>query len=166
MSSEFRIEKVPIPAVVSMANGTKFTGHFFVRAGVGPGHVDEDVRDVLNSEERFFPFHVGPAEQTEVHLINRRHVAIVWLRKPDVEAEIAGSVGITPRKFATLLLSNGESVGGSLRVVMPSGRTRVSDYVNAEETFCYVEGPEGLAIVNLEQVVDVLTFTAAMREDD
>jgi hypothetical protein len=168
MSSEYRIEKVPVPATVVLSNGVEMSGHFFQRPGPVPGEPGEDVRAALNTPERFFPFHAKSdgGAPAQVHLLNRRHVVLVRLGDPAGESTLAGSTGITPRKFATLLLSNGESVSGVFRVAMPSGRTRISDYANSEERFCYLEGPEGVFIVNLDETVDILTFSGAAGDEE
>jgi hypothetical protein len=166
MSAEYRIEKVPVFATITMASGATMRGEFYRRMGLAPSVGEEDIRDILNASERFFPFHTegGDAETPQVRLVNRAQVVWVRLGDPRVESELANSTRLTPREFATLVLTTGQQLSGTFRIVMPSGRTRISDYVNAEERFCYLEGADGVFIVNLDHVADILTFEGAAGE--
>jgi hypothetical protein len=67
--------------------------------------------------------------------------------EPMYEFGIGRQVGI--------LLSTGRRIEGVVRVYLPAGRDRLSDYARGGERFRYVEAPEGTFIVNFAHVVEL-----------
>jgi hypothetical protein len=54
-----------------------------------------------------------------------------------------------------MLLSNGRTIEGCVRVYQPTGRDRLSDYARAPQVFHYVETPQGTLIVNTAHIVEL-----------
>jgi hypothetical protein len=60
-----------------------------------------------------------------------------------------------------MALSNGTTLAGCVRVYRPQGRDRLSDYTRTPEVFRYLEAADGIYIVNLRHVVQLLELGEA-----
>jgi hypothetical protein len=152
--SEFRIEKRRAEAALTLATGTTVQGCFFLSGSSASRTGPERVADLLNAETGFFPFelHAGGSPQTVLY--NRTHLLLVALLEEPVESQSAPDYSIAKERAVRILLSNGSSVEGQVRVYRPSGRDRLSDYARAPEAFRYVETAGGTVIVNADHIVE------------
>ena len=132
---EFKVPKRGVTSSVRMCDGSILEATLFVPKS-GPDGAPGRVIDRLNDEgERFVPAKVGGRHE----LLNTDR--IVWVRletaevtaDPVVPASHAHDVGVT--------LSDGATVEGTVRFVMPPERSRLLDYCNAAPTFILLEGP-------------------------
>jgi hypothetical protein len=149
--SEFRVEKRRVTAVLTLSNGLAMPGSFFVAGGTARHAGLERVSDVLNSDTGFFPFEVQ--EGSETVLLHRDHVVMVALR----ENEASGDPGydVATQRIASLLLSSGKRVVGTVRVYRPWGRDRLSDWTHQGERFRYIETNEATLLINVDHVLEV-----------
>lgn len=153
--SEFRVEKAKAAAILTLSNGAKVGGVFFV-AGSSATHAGpERIADVLNAEDGFFPFEIDGPGGPQAVLYHRAHVVTVALVN-NGEPQRDPGYAVATRRFVSMLLSNGSRVTGAVRVYRPQGRDRLSDYARAPETFRYLETPGGTLIVNVAHVVELM----------
>ena len=159
--SEFSIEKRRAEADLTLATGTTVRGCFFLSGSTSSRSGPERVADLLNAETGFFPFevHTGSAPQTVLY--NRTQVLFVTLLEEPVESKLETDYSIAKERAVRILLSNGSSVEGQVRVYRPIGRDRLSDYARAPEAFRYVETAEGTVIVNADHIVEFRETTQA-----
>jgi len=154
--SEFRIEKSRAEAALTLTTGATVRGCFFL-SGSSPTHAPERIADLLNAETGFFPFELHGNEAPHTVLYNRTQLLLVALlegtREAD-EAQLAPDYSIARERGVRILLSNGHSVEGLVRVHRPTGRDRLSDYARQPETFRYVETSSGTVIVNADHIVE------------
>lgn len=151
--SEFRIEKERIDAVITLSNGDSAPGHFFVARASARTAGPERVGELLNAEPGFFPFETLDGHGTRTVLYNRRQVIMVALAEN--EARRDPGYDVATERFVSVLLSNGQRVAGSVRVHLPEGRDRLSDWARHADTFRYIEMGEGLLLVNIAHVLEV-----------
>jgi hypothetical protein len=153
--SEFRVEKRRAEAALTLTTGATVRGCFFLadsRAShVGP----ERVADLLNAEPGFFPFESKVEGRSSTALYNRSQVVMVTLLEDTIEAQLDPGYAVATERGVRILLSNGETVEGRVRVYRPTGRDRLSDYARAPETFRYVETAGPTVIVNSAHMVEL-----------
>ena len=152
-ASEFRVEKQRIDALLTLANGDSAPGHFFVARNSAHTAGPERVGELLNAEAGFFPFETLDGHGTRTVLYNRRHVIVVALG--DNEARRDPGYDVATERFVSLLLSNGERVIGSIRVYLPEGRDRLSDWARLADVFRYIEIGDTTLLVNIAHVIEV-----------
>jgi hypothetical protein len=153
--SEFRIEKRRAEANLTLTTGETVRGCFFL-AGSRASHVGpERVADLLNAEGGFFPFELAAEILPYTVMYNRSQVVLVTLLEDTIEAQLDPGYSVATEREVHILLSNGGTVDGRVRVYRPSGRDRLSDYARAQETFRYVETEESTLIVNTAHIVEL-----------
>jgi hypothetical protein len=158
--SEFRIEKNRAEAALTLTTGATVRGCFFL-SGSSPTHAPERIADLLNAETGFFPFELHGNETPHTVLYNRTQLVLVALVEGTGEAQMDPDYSIARERGVRILLSNGHSVEGLVRVHRPYGRDRLSDYARQPETFRYVETPGGTVIVNADHIVEFRETTEA-----
>jgi len=150
---EFRVEKRRVDATVTLSSGLSTRGCFFTAGAAATHDGPERVGDLLNSEGGFFPFEIHEAEGTRTVLYNRAHVIIVGLN--DNEEDRVPGYTVAPRRFVSILLSNGQRVVGFVRVYRPQGRDRLSDWTRQPDAFRYLETGDLTLLVNATHIVDI-----------
>ena len=118
---------------------------------VGP----ERVGDLLNAETGFFPFELNGDNSPHTVLYNRSQVILVTLLGETVEAQLDPGYTLATERVVEILLSNGSTVAGSVRVYRPAGRDRLSDYARLPDPFRYVETADGTVLVNCAHIVEL-----------
>jgi len=151
--SEFRVEKQRAGAVLTLSGGELTRGYFFVAGGSARHAGPERVGDLLNSEAVFLPFEIHDSAGVRTELINRHHVIMVAIG--DDEASRDPGYSVAKRRDVSILLSNNQRVMGAIRIHMPEGRDRLSDWLRDPEIFRYVETDETTLIVNMAHVIEV-----------
>lgn len=152
--SDLRVEKRRAAAELTLSTGGKVRGSFFL-AGSSATHAGpERIGDLLNGESGFFPFALDGRSPGETALYNRSQIVCVKLESTGEAALDPGYDLATERRVA-MLMSNGETITGAVRVYRPVGRDRLSDYARSSETFRYVEAPQTTFIVNTSHIVEL-----------
>lgn len=159
--SEFRIEKRRVAAVLTLTTGATVRGCFFLSGSNVSLSGPERVADLLNGETGFFPFELSAGGAPHTVLYNRRHLLLVALPEETAEAQLDAGYSVATERAIRILLSDGVSVEGRVRVYRPSGRDRLSDYARAPEAFRYVETATGTVIVNADHIVELRETTEA-----
>ena len=150
--SEFRFEKLRVPAELTLLSGPRVAGRFFVAGSASDHDGPERVSDLLNAEPGFFPFE--RADGTTA-LYNRAHLLSVALAPQAGEAEADPGFAVAKKLNVTLRLSNGEALSGSVPVYRPHGRDRLSDYAQAGSPFRYIITAGGELLVNAAHIVEI-----------
>jgi hypothetical protein len=160
MISEFRIEKTKTDAVLTLSEGGSVRGRFFVVSSMANDWGPERVKDLLNAESGFFPFEVGDVGRPRTVLFNRAHVVMVTLAGHEEPQRDPGYSAATTRSVS-VLLSNGTRVTGFVKIFLPQGRDRLSDYARGNEGFRYLESPGKTFIVNVSHIVELSETSGA-----
>jgi len=152
-SSEFRVEKERIDALLTLSNGDSAPGNFFVARNSARSNGQERVGELLNAEPGLFPFETLDGPGTRTVLFNRRHVIMVALSQH--EARRDPGYDVATERFVSVLLSNGRRVAGSVRVYRPEGRDGLSDWARQADPFRYIEMGDTTLLVNIAHVIEV-----------
>jgi hypothetical protein len=150
--SEFRFEKLRVPAELTLQSGPPVAGTFFVSGSASDHDGPERVGDLLNAEPGFFPFQRADGTTT---LYNRAHVLVAALGSQTREAQAEPGYAVAKKLGVTLRLSNGQAISGSVPVYRPRGRDRLSDYAQAGATFRYLLTDHGELLVNAAHIVEL-----------
>jgi len=151
--SVYRFEKRRIDATVTLSSGACTRGCFFA-AGDSLRHAGpERLIDLLNEESGFVPFEIRDALGIRTVLYNRIHILFIALEEND--ASLDPGYNVAKRRFVSILLSNGQSVAGAVRVYRPEGHDRLSDWTRQPETFRYLETSDMALLINSAHIVDV-----------
>ncbi len=156
--SEFRVEKSHARATLTLSNGTRMRGAFFVSHNSRTHEGPEGIKDVLNSEAGFFPFELERPEGAATTLLNRDHVVFLELHD---RAETRRDPGyeVATERTVTMLLSNGARLRGAVRIFRPQGRDRLSDFARAPESFRYLETENAAYVINVRHIVELAEET-------
>ena len=153
-ASQFRVEKRRVEATLTLTTGQRVRGYFFLgdtsMAGEGPERAD----DLLNSTPGFFPFERLDGAFPRIVLYNTAHISLASVPR-DAAQEVPGYEVATVRTVS-LLLSSGEQVSGDIRVYLPQGRDRVSDWTRDPAVFRYLETAKATLLVNIRHVAEVI----------
>jgi hypothetical protein len=153
--SQYRIEKRRTAATLTLTTGATVRGCFFLAAGRARHGGPERVADLLNAESGFFPFEMNGGTSPYTVMYNRSHLVVVTLLEDTIEARLEPGYAVATERDVRMVLSNGETVVGHVRVYRPSGRDRLSDYARLNEAFRYVETDGGTRIVNSAHIVEL-----------
>ena len=153
--SEFRIEKRRAEAALTLTTGSTVRGCFFLAGSAASHSGPERVADLLNAETGFFPFELNAGSAPYTVLYNRSQLVLVTLLEDTIEAQLDPGYSVATEREVRILLSNGRTVEGRVRVYRPTGRDRLSDYARAPEVFRYVETAAGTVIVNADHIVEL-----------
>ena len=144
----YRIPRREVPARVLVDDGRTLEGTLFTTE-TGAGGRPEDVLHRLNeTDEDFVPLLSGGDRV----LVNKS--GIIWVQLTGGAArEIAGDAATGQRVAVRLALAGGESLAGTLAIVMPLERSRVVDYLNAAGRFVPVFGAGTVTLVQRHHIV-------------
>jgi hypothetical protein len=151
--SEYRVEKHAAGADLTLSSGELAHGCFFVAGGSARHEGPERVGDLLNSEPGFFPFQVHDRAGSRILLYNRSHVVMVALA--DNEARRDPGYAVATRRFVSVVLTNGRTLTGSVRIHQPEGHNRVSDWARHGDAFRYLETDDMTLLVNMAHVLSI-----------
>jgi hypothetical protein len=152
---DLHIEKRRTEAELTLATGASVHGCFFL-ASSSATHAPERVGDLLNAEGGFFLFELSGGRAAETVLYNRSHIVLVTLLDANAaEAQLEPGYAVATERGVRMLLSNGRTIEGCVRVYQPTGRDRLSDYARAPQVFHYVETPVATYIVNTAHIVEL-----------
>jgi hypothetical protein len=158
---EFRIRIKPVDVEVSLGGSSRLRGQVFLHEGAGMAG-DETVLGLLNDRAPFFPLRLHDAEQSTV-LVAKSHVHYVLVPSLSSDPRMAAEREAAMRLEIVLQIAESETLSGILFAVMPPGKRRTLDFLNAagEPFFCVVmEGRD--CLVNRAQVRSVRDYNPAI----
>ena len=153
-SSPFHVEKRKLEATLSLTTGQTVRGYFFLGDSSVIHEGPERVDDLLNHASGFFPFERLDGGFPRVVLYNTAHVCTVSLLVPAAR-EVPG-YEVAPVRRVSLLLSTGHQVSGQIRVYLPHGSERVSDWARDAVTFRFIETAGATLLVNIHHVAEII----------
>lgn len=122
----YRIETVRRAVALTMIGGEELLGHVFIHFSSHRPFELEDLSELFNSEEAFFPLEV---DKEEVILVSKARVAEVAIpsgETPDQPPRNATA----PTALLQLVLIGGEVRIGSIQLEARPDRARVLDHLN------------------------------------
>jgi hypothetical protein len=150
--SEFRLEKIRVPAELTLTNGDPIAGCFFVAGFASDHDGPERLGELLNGRDGFFPFQ--RADGTTA-LYNRPHIVLVRLGENVHEAELEPGYAVAKKRRVSMTLSTGETLAGLVPIYRPPGRDRLSDYSQFDEPFRYLVMADRTLLVNSSHIVEL-----------
>lgn len=149
---EFRIEKDRCSVTLSLVSGETIAGTMFVQHAEETDPRRESARDVLNSNERFFPIETPDGET----------LLVAKDRVVDVLAELPGDGDELRRASARsarldIVLSGGVVRSGLVLLELPSDQPRLLDYLNRlSDRFLVLYDADGTRLINRALIERVL----------
>ena len=150
--SQFRFEKIRVPAELGLTRGPAVSGTFFVAGSALDHDGPERVADVLNARHGFFPFQRGDGTTA---MYNRAQVILVTLGEGVREAQDDPGYALATHRHVAVLLTSGARVTGTVPIYRPAGRDRLSDYAQTDETFRYLVTPQRTLLINATHIVEL-----------
>ena len=149
----------PVPLTVWTIDGAKLDGRIFLRPHVESHAGPETVQDRLNDPDLFLT--VSLPGDTPLLFLNKIQVIRVDVfeeeeRLPDVPDN---HVGVSVESIRVQLI-NGEHLGGTVRIEGPSGKRRLSDFLNTQPAFLPLRGPEHLHFLHKRFIARVVPETS------
>lgn len=156
---EYRVPKREVRVELVMAGGRVRPGRVFLGDTARSHAGVETLEDLLEGPGDFLAVH-GEAPGGGLALLHRRSVVVVRLPEDSgwPEADPLADDPAAHEEGVRLTLDDGALVQGRVRFVLPPGRNRLSDFLNAGAKFLRVEeeSPPRVAWVNLGHVVEVV----------
>ena len=148
--NDFHIEKSRLPVVVVTDRSERLTGDLFVVSTSRTPSGHEEVPDVLNAAEPFFPLATLSGRTL---LCAKAHVRVVVV--PTEHAPMPDwSLGA--RAEVALTLADGERHAGMVFIEQATANHRVLDFLNRiPSRFVQVYTAEGVVFVNRDAIVHV-----------
>ncbi len=142
MTTDFRIDKLRVPVSLTMLGGEELNGSMFVQT-LSPNRVGrEEIPDVLNGEEAFFPL----AQEGGTLLVAKDQVREVVVRG-DFEKAYAETGA--QRVAVEVTLTDGATRTGEVYLEMPAQRPRLLDFLNRyAQRFVVLYAAGGVCLIN------------------
>ena len=150
--SQFRFEKIRVPAELLLEGGHRVPGTFFVAGSAMDHDGPERVADLLNAREGFFPFQRADGSTAQY---NRAHILVVTLGEGVRELESDPGYPVAKHLKVSMLMTSGARLTGTVPIYRPPGRDRLSDYAQAHEPFRYLVTPQRTLLVNSTHLVEI-----------
>jgi CheY-like chemotaxis protein len=151
------------PVTVVTADGVTRRAEMFLRLQAGAPAELETVQDRLNDAERFLTLAVsrdGPPTFLQKHQLVRVEAdAATEDRRRDAVEDHGAAVRVPVR----VQLSNGEQFHGTVQIEGPTGRRRLSDFLNAQPRFLRLDGAAQIHLLNTRYIAEVVPGTPPMR---
>jgi len=143
-SSDYRIEKHRVPVVLVTIAGERVAGDVFVQPCSTAQQGADDVSDLLNGPEAFFPLRC--ADGAIRFFYKERVLEAELCDEPQVDD--MRRVGAREAQVE-ISLTNGRSYRGSIVYEVPSARPRLLDFLNRlDKRFLLVHTGDGCRLVN------------------
>jgi hypothetical protein len=158
---EFRIRIKPVDVEVSQGGAPRLCGQVFLHEGAGVVG-DETLLGLLNDRAPFFPLRLKDAEQSTL-LVAKSHVHYVLVPSLGGDPRVATEREAAMRLEVVVQITETETLSGILYALMPPGKRRTLDFMNAagEPFFCIVmDGRD--CLVNRAHVRSVRDYNPAI----
>ena len=124
----YRIETTRKAVILTMLGGEEVRGHVFIHFSSYRPFELEDVSELFNSDQPFFPLEL---ENSEVILVSKERVAELAADRSEDPTEPPPREAPSATALLQIALVGGEVRLGSIRLEGPPDRARVLDYLNA-----------------------------------
>lgn len=124
MLSDYQIEKTRVPIVVRTLSGEEFTGDVFLQPYTQSRRGREEVADLLNACEPFFPLR---CDSGEIRFFPKERIVEAELRDDPHDDD----AGIGAREaMIELAMADGRTYTASITYEVPTARPRLLDFLN------------------------------------
>jgi hypothetical protein len=123
----YRIETSRQPVILTMLGGEELRGHIFIHFSARRPFELEDLSELFNSDEAFFPLGL---DNDEVILVSKERVAEVAADRSDERGEHVPREAPSATALLQIVLATGEVRLGAIRLEVRPDRARVLDYLN------------------------------------
>ncbi len=148
MQSEYRIEKSRVPVVVHTVSGERLEGDVFLQPYTQHRHGPEEVSDLLDATEPFFPMR---CRDGSIRIVGKDRVVEVELLVPpsDDDARPLGA----REAMVELSLETGRRYTACVFYQVPTARPRLLDFLNAlDRRFMLLVAEERWRLVNWRHI--------------
>ena len=136
----FKIQLVRKQAVIFFPDGGQLGGNFFVSPTTpnhgGSGYIIELLRDNRN----FIPFET---DSGYLALVRKKNMVMVQLGHEDSDRNIP----VLKQMAVNVILVTGENIMGMVHFTLPENHSRLSDFLNTNEDFFYLNADKRLILV-------------------
>lgn len=165
--ADYRVPKERKRVRLELADGRELEGELFLRPAIQGGPPAQEVIELMNDSEEFFPFDSGASE---VLLVAKSGVrACRYEGPPDSTLpppEITPSTLETPGAWVEVVGTAGARYRGWVEFVLPRPRRRLSDALNLRESrFFKIVGGKEVWCVNRHWVAFVRPIPATEPPD-
>ena len=145
-----KVPKKKVPLTVNFLGEKNIRGNIFLSSQSPFRYGEELVIDLLNEKEPFFPFEIE--DPPSIRIINKNNIVSVTTSEDLKPEETVGK-----KKKITAMLTNGRELSGELIIDQPEHKSRVLDFLNAEEKvfFRLLKGPE-VHYININHVGQII----------
>lgn len=157
LTSEYRIPKREVSAEVSLLGHPRKVVKLFLHEQAETHTGPERPSDLLNGPGEFFPAIEPPGKLVLLHrdavmvitvaAENEFPDAPIGVDQPDPEGAAKIPVEV--------ILQDGSPIRGTVRFVMPQGRTRLIDFMNTQERFLTVREDSLARLINKRRIVRI-----------
>jgi hypothetical protein len=152
-TTDFRIEKDRRVVSLQMLGGEQLNGEMFVQRFTRHHMGSEEVPDVLNAPEPFFPL----VRAGDTLLIAKHQVREVELE--DNSGQEAAVAPVVRAEAVEVTLRDGTIRAGRLYLEMPAERPRLLDFLNRyAQRFLMLYSAGGIRLINRELIERVKTM--------
>jgi hypothetical protein len=143
MMTDFRIKKLRLPVALTMLGGEELNGEMFVQTLSPLRHGPEEIPDILNSDEPFFPL----ARAGGTLLVAKDQVREVVITGDALEAQYLETAA--RHESVEVTLTDGTVRSGRVYLEMPAERPRLLDFLNRyAQRFVVLYAAGGVCLVN------------------
>ncbi len=159
-SSIYKVDTHIVAVEVCLGTGAKLEGEMFLRPSIVTLSGVESIADRLNDRDAFFPMRTGDREQAGTEVIGKAQVRYVSAADQPPPDEIMAAAAADATQFnLELELDNGEQLVGLFHAVLPRGKRRPVDYLNAPHAGPYVPFYVGTRVYVIQR-----SFVRRLRE--
>lgn len=137
-----------VPAEILLADGATLDGALHLQPRVAHRDGGETPLEMLNRPEHFFPV---STPEGGVVFVSKAQVALVRIAPGPATAEMPEEQ-LGREVDLEVTMQGGTVRRGSARILLPPTRTRALDYVNSQDPFFALRGPEGLLLIGRTHV--------------
>ncbi len=152
-----KIETTKKKAKIIYSDESSFNGSFFVALRAPTREGNELVLDLLVSEKTYLPFEL---DEGQMVLLQKECIVLIVLEDRDTKKSITYEQEI-PAEVRFLL---GESIVGKVYSDLPRSHARLSDFLNHNKTFFYLEVGDKDYVVNSRAVKVVCPISSQPGE--
>jgi hypothetical protein len=147
--SEYRIEKVRRGVTVVLAGGAKLTGDVFLQPAARYHTGAQEPDELFNEDEPFVPLAVA---DNQLVILAKDQIALVQYSGVTADTPIGAVAGAS----VDLVLADGATCSGELRIETRASRSRLLDFLNEEhQRFLTLRSPDCTCLVNRRHVAQV-----------
>jgi hypothetical protein len=141
-NSDFRIEKERLPVMVTTESGERLSGDMFVQSYARRRLGREEVIDVLNDNDPYFP--LALADDSMLLIAKQR------VRDVDVPSEERSPLSPVARPVTVeVIVAGGDAFLGEVRLEVPFERPRLLDFLNRlQQRFITLHTADGIRLIN------------------